>query len=409
MICATMRLLNLDASVDHSILQEEDTRGPRSVFLVVMELMLEGEQMSTTKLERIQAFLIENSVPDYRFRQITHAIFEEGIGKFESMGTIPRELRVALRERFGSDVLSIKPVAHSESEQVEKVLFELSDGRRIEAVRMKYKNDWESFCISSQAGCGLACAFCATGAIGFKRNLTPDEITDQVLYFHLLGHNIDSISFMGMGEPLANPQVFPALQNLTDKALFRLSPRRITVSTVGVIPGIRQLTEKFPQVNLVFSLHSPFNEQRNELVPLNRRYPIDDVIMALDDHIDKTHRQVSIAYLLIRGVNDTDAHAQGVISLLKARGPRSYLYHVNVIRYNPAVGAPREYASPDRKTVDHFISALKSAGINVTLRQSFGVDVDAACGQLYARYQAEINPLLTDEEFPAHGQLGVEK
>lgn len=340
--------------------------------------------MNKTKFDRIRDFIIENGLPRYRFDQITHAIFNQRIGEFERITTLPKHLRKELSQEFGDTILSIRPVAESESEQAAKVLFELPDGHRVEAVRMIYKAGWKSFCISSQSGCGFGCSFCATGAIGLKRNLTADEITDQVLYFHLQGHKIDSISFMGMGEPFANPATFTALRTLTDKALFGLSPRRITISTIGIIPGIKRLTEEFPQVNLTFSLHSPFNEQRNELVPLNRSYPIEEVMQALDEHIKRTRRKVYIAYIMLRGVNDTPAHAKALISLLRGRGRWHYLYHINLIRYNPAVGA---YKCSDKKTIDRFRQQLKSAGINVTLRQSFGVNIDAACGQLYGRYR----------------------
>lgn len=348
--------------------------------------------MYKTKYERIKDFLVERNVPNFRFDQIAHSVFKDRISEFERMTALPKQLRTELATEFGKNILTIKSIVQSESEQATKHLFEMLDGQRVETVAMKYRAGWESFCISSQSGCGLACAFCATGAIGLKRNLSADEITDQVLFFHLLGQDIDSISFMGMGEPFANPETFQALSLLTAKSLFSLSPRRITISTVGLVPGIRKLTEEFPQVNLVFSLHSPFDEQRSELVPLNRTYPIRAVMPVLDEHIRRTNRQVSLAYMLISGVNDTHAHAKGVISLLKQRSQWSYLYHVNLIRYNPAVGAPREFGSPEKTNVDRFFHWLKDAEINVTVRQSFGVNINAACGQLYGRYGIKGSP-----------------
>ncbi len=193
---------------------------------------------------------------------------------------------------------------------------------------------------------------------------------------------------MGMGEALANPQTFTALHVLTDPLLFALSPRRITVSTIGVIPNIRRLRHEFPQVNLTFSLHSPFEEQRSSLLPLNSMYSLHDVLLELDEHIRCTRRKVYIAYIMLRGVNDTPRHAKGLIKLLLSRGPQDHLYHVNLIRYNPAPGIPESYASSDEHTVKEFARELKSAGLHVTVRQSFGVDIDAACGQLYGQYQA---------------------
>ncbi|QBD75503.1 23S rRNA (adenine(2503)-C(8))-methyltransferase Cfr [Ktedonosporobacter rubrisoli] len=341
-----------------------------------------------SKYERIRVFLEERQLPAYRFSQITQAIFKERIGDFAQMHTLPESLRSALRATFGENILSLRAVHESLSPQARKLLFELEDHKRIEAVGMTYRAGWQSFCISSQSGCNFGCTFCATGAIGLKRSLTADEITDQILYFHLQKHSIDSVSFMGMGEALANPHTFRALQILIDPALFGLSPRRLTVSTIGVIPSIQRLTREFPQVNLTFSLHSPFTEQRSLLVPLNRTYPLHEVMLALDEHVQQTGRKVYLAYTLLHGVNDTPEHARGLIALLKERGNLAHLYHINLISYNPASGAPVTYERSDKQTFDSFYRRLKAAGMHVTARQSFGVEIDAACGQLYGRYQA---------------------
>ncbi len=345
--------------------------------------------MSQSKYDRIRNWAVDNNLPNYRFTQIVQAIFRERITEFDGMTALPKKMRRELVAEFGNSILSIKPVAANRSQQATKYLFELPDQHAIETVAMKYRAGWRSFCISSQAGCGLACTFCATGAVGLKRNLSGDEITDQVLYFHLARDTIDSVSFMGMGEPFANPETFAALRVLTDKQLFGLSARRIMVSTVGLIPGIQRLTNEFPHVNLVFSLHSPFNEQRSQLIPLNRIYPIEQVMLSLDAHIQRTKRQVSLAYLLLSGINDSTAHADGLISLLKGRGCWDYLYHVNLIRYNPAIGAPESYKAPEQSAVDRFMQRLVHAGINVTMRQSFGANIDAACGQLHGRYKIQ--------------------
>jgi 23S rRNA (adenine-C8)-methyltransferase len=345
--------------------------------------------MYSTKYQRIRDFLCQQKAPSYRFGQVMASIFDQRIGDFQAMTTLPQSLRTALSDEFGPSILNITLVTDSLSGQAHKCLFAVGRGQRVESVRMTYRAGWQSLCISSQAGCGLACRFCATGAIGLHRNLSADEITDQLLYFHLAGHHLDSISLMGMGEPLANPATFAALSTLTDRTLFKLSPRRITVSTVGVIPGIEQLGVEFPQVNLVFSLHSPFDEQRSELIPLNRRYPLTDILPVLDMHIRKTKRQVSIAYLLLNRVNDTTEHASAMIALLKARKEYAHLYHVNVIRYHPAYGAPVEYSPPDAQKAQTFVHWLRRAGLKVTQRPSFGIDIDAACGQLHGRTQIQ--------------------
>jgi len=214
-----------------------------------------------TKYGKMKQIISNLKLPDYRYEQLTKAIFHQKIDSFDDMHILPKVLKIALVNEFGSNVSSVIPVFSQDSKQAQKLLFELTDGERIEAVGLKYKQGWESFCISSQCGCGFGCGFCATGSAGFKRNLTADEITDQLLYFYFNDHRLNSISFMGMGEALANPELFDAVKILTDQSLFGLSQRRITISTIGIIPGIQRLTKEFPQVNLAFSLHSLFESQ----------------------------------------------------------------------------------------------------------------------------------------------------
>ncbi len=208
----------------------------------------------------IQELLNKKGVPEYRFHQILHSIFKQRIGNYEDMKTLPKSIREMLINEFGRTVYQVQPTLENDSEQVGKMLFELRDGNMVEAVRLRYQRGWESFCIYSQCGCCFGCKFCATGTLGLKRNMTAKEITDQLLYFFLSGHHLDSISFMGMGEPLANPNVFGALSILTNPTYFGLSQRRITLSTIGMIPGIRRMTDEYPQVNLAYSLQSPFEE-----------------------------------------------------------------------------------------------------------------------------------------------------
>eukprot|EP00375_Theileria_parva_P001759 XP_764434.1 hypothetical protein [Theileria parva strain Muguga] len=219
------------------------------------------------RFNTIVKYLKDNSVPKYRLSQIFNSIYRNKTSNFLSMYHLPKILRDGLHDNFNGSLLSLTPVSESSCDRAKKVLFQNQDGSRIEAVLLHF-NTHKSLCISSQVGCSFACSFCATGKIGLKRNLTMDEITDQVLYFQQLGHKIDSISFMGMGEPLSNPNVFRAISVLTDKRYFGLSPRRINVSTVGILPGIKKLNKEFPYVNLAYSLHSPFTEERNEMVPI---------------------------------------------------------------------------------------------------------------------------------------------
>lgn len=345
--------------------------------------------MSTsTKLEKIEKFLPEKGRSLY-LKQIQYAIYKLGTVDFMEMTTIPLAVRQKLKTELG-EVLSLKNVWEVEGGQAHKVLFVTQTGDKIEAVRMLFRpeeDSYESLCISSQSGCALGCRFCATGAIGFKKNLTSEEITDEVLYFKSKKFSVDSISFMGMGEPFSNPDnVFAALHILTDKDFLRIGDRHINVSTVGIVPQIRRLTKEFPQVNLAFSLHSPFPQQRAQLMPITNSYPVDAVFEALDERIQATKRRVFLAYLLLAGVNDTKDHAKALVELIKKRGAYAYLYHVNLIRFNPGPDQT-EFKKAERESVDSFKKYLVDNNISVSLRQSFGLNIFAACGQLYGGYQ----------------------
>lgn len=339
--------------------------------------------MKQTKTKYIKMIQIvsELKLPDYRYEQITNAIFHQGIDQFDNMQILPKALRKALANEFGNRVSSVKPVFIQDSKQAEKLLFELADGEKIEAVGLKYKQGWESFCISTQCGCGFGCRFCATGSAGLKRNLTADEITDQLLYFLFNNHRLSSVSFMGMGEAFANPELFDAIKILTDQKLFGLGQRRITISTIGIIPGIQRLTKEFPQVNLAFSLHSPFDKQRSDLMPVNKRFPLNEVMKVLDEHIIHTGRRVFIAYIMLEGINDSKDHAEAVAGLLKSRGSWGHLYHIDLIPYNSTDKTTIRFQSSN--AIRQFCSTLKKAGISATIRTQFGSEISAACGQLY--------------------------
>lgn len=251
------------------------------------------------------------------------------------------------------------------------------------------KNWHHSLCVSSQSGCALACRFCATGAVGFKKNLSAEEIVDQILYFKQNNLPIDSIVFMGMGEPFANPNLFEALKIITDPELMGISPQRLSVSTVGIVPGIKRLTEEFPQINLAFSLHSPFEEERLTLMPITKAYPIQVVMKSLAEYVSKTNNKVFIAYILLGGINDSLAHAKALAELIHAQGEKAYLYHVNLITFHPG-NTLTEYKNPSSETVSKFMKYLTDYSISNTLRQNFGLDIDGACGQLYGTYEKKV-------------------
>lgn len=334
------------------------------------------------RLEALRAFLDAHGAPPYRFRQISDALHQGRVARFEDLHALPASLRTALTDHFGSSIVPLRLVAVQRADAMEKALFETTSGARFESVLTRYRRGWTSLCVSSQAGCGLGCTFCATGAVGLRRNLSVDEIHGQVVHPVWRGHRPDSVAFMGMGEALANPRLLDALNRLRDTGF---SPRRITVSTVGLAPRLRQLTTTQPQVTVTLSVHSPFPDQRAELIPLERRYPLAENLDVLDRHVVTSRRKAYLAYLLIDGVNDSSAHATELARLVRARA-RPELFHVSLIAYNPATGADPTFAPPSRRTVDAFLAQLRASGVRATRRRQAGAEVDSACGQLHARY-----------------------
>jgi len=339
-----------------------------------------------SKYDRLRAFIVAAGFPDYRYRQLLDAVFGQRIARFEAMQTLPSPLRRRLAERFGDSLLHLRRVATQTSRQAEKVLYAMPDDRRVEAVALRFRAGWNSFCISSQAGCGFACNFCSTGRIGLLRNMSADEITDQLLDFMLAGRSIDSVSFMGMGEPLSNRNLSAALDQMTRPDLFGLSPQRITVSTIGIVPQMLALARDHPRVNLTLSLHSPFDEQRSAMMPINRKYPIATLMEALDERLALTRRKTYLAYVLIDGVNDSREHARAVAALVNARQDGGELLHVSLIRFNTAKAISAAYERSRLDEARAFQNVLAAAGVKSTIRASFGNDIDAACGQLFARY-----------------------
>lgn len=314
------------------------------------------------------------------------------------MSALPRKVRSALAETFGPSWISLRPLAVQHGTDVEKVLFTgphetRGQEARVETVLLRYRGRrrgrsrpraWSSLCLSAQVGCGLGCTFCATGALGLVRNLTADEICDQVLHFRLRTR-VDSVAFMGMGEAPANPHTFPALEMLSAPEFFGLAPRRVTVSTVGFLPGLERLVTEHPQVAVTLSVHSPYDEERARLIPLQHRFPLSACLETLDEHVGRTRRKTYLAYLLLAGFNDSDRHARDLAELVRRR-PRPDLFHVSVIPYNEATGVGPGHRRPDDARIARFVRLLRDAGVTATRRRQLGDDLDAACGQLHARY-----------------------
>jgi 23S rRNA (adenine2503-C2)-methyltransferase len=332
-------------------------------------------------LDELQNLFQSWGEPPYRARQVWSRLYQKLAASYDEMTELSKALRKKLAQETVIGRLTPRAEQRSSDGQTHKLLFVLPDGAQVESVLMSYERR-RTTCISTQAGCAMNCSFCATGQGGFQRNLTSGEIVAQVLYFarELAISNpqspITNIVFMGMGEPFANyDQVMAAIRRLNDPQGFSLGARRMTVSTVGLVQGIRKLAREDIQVNLAVSLHAATDELRNQLVPINKRYPLSEIMSAVSEYIERTHRRVSLEWALIEGVNDTPEQARALAQLIKGR-----LCHVNLIPLNPTTGYAG--AASTRERIAAFRSALEAAGIPNTLRLRRGIDIQAGCGQL---------------------------
>ncbi len=344
----------------------------------------------------LAAWFAGHGQPAYRARQVADALWAGGVTSAESIGTLPAALRSDLDQAFSFDTVADTEVRLADGGLTEKALHRLADGALIESVLMHYparqsvsgpQRERHTVCISSQAGCAVGCPFCATGELGFSRDLTTAEIIDQVRAaarrLAADRRRLTNIVFMGMGEPLLNlDRVLDAVSALTDPERFGLGARHITVSTSGVVPGMRRLTALGPQFTLAVSLHAARDALRDVLVPLNRRWPLAEVVAAARDHARVTGRRVSYEVTLIDGVNDTEVDAAAMATLL-----RGDLCHVNLIPMNPVAHTPWKASPMDR--IERFAARLRQDGIAVTIRRNRGQEVGAACGQLAAERAGE--------------------
>jgi len=318
------------------------------------------------ELEKILA-----SEPTYRLCQAKQALFQDLVTDWQQAIALPAALRAELTK--ACPLAISHQLSTSADGQTTKCLITLDDGEQIEAVLMRH-DDRRTVCVSQQVGCALGCRFCLTGQMGFRRNLSVSEIVAQVLLF-ARREKVTNIVFMGMGEPLLNyDNVLAAIRILNDPDGFNMGARRISISTVGIVPGIRRLAEENLQVNLAVSLHAPNDKLRSELLPVNGKYPLAAVLRAVDDYIKKTNRRVMVEYLLLAGINDSASCAQELATLLSGR-----LCFVNLISYN--VTAAQFKPSPPEK-VRQFKKTLEGRGLTVTQRYRFGRNIKAACGQL---------------------------
>ena len=317
--------------------------------------------------------------PEYRAEQIWTALYKTFRTTPEEITTLPKNFREKLDEVFSFRALNPVRAIESADGLTMKTLFRLDDGNFIEAVLMYYE-DRRTLCISSQSGCGIGCSFCATGQMGFRRNLTSGEIVAQVLYYARyldeMGENVTNVVVMGMGEPFQNyDRVISALNRLNDPKALGLGARRFTISTVGLIPKIRQFADEGYQYNLAISLHTVDDELRSKLIPINKRYPVDDLISACRYYVHKTSRRVTFEYALIQDVNDSIEDALALAEKL-----RGMICHVNVIQLNPTKAFDEQGSSTERAKA--FCETLESHNIPCTIRLRRGIEIQAGCGQL---------------------------
>lgn len=321
----------------------------------------------------LNEFLSEE--PRYRIDQLWHGLHHEGRPP-ATISALPLQLRSKLAERFQPALTEIQRQTSVDNKTI-KWLWELPDGARIETVLMLYA-ERATVCISSQAGCAMACDFCATGQAGFTRQLTTGEILEQVIQARSAAEprRLSNVVYMGMGEPMANygPMMESLHRIIHD---LGIGARRITVSTVGLVPQMRRFAEEGLQVGLAVSLHAANDDLRSQMIPINKRHPIDELVQASRNFRDRTGRRISFEWAMIDGVNDRDSD---IVEL--ATTARKASAHVNLIPLNPTPGYPTVGTSPER--ISEFADSLSSHGINVTVRANRGTDIDAACGQLSA-------------------------
>jgi 23S rRNA (adenine2503-C2)-methyltransferase len=330
-------------------------------------------------LSDLTATLASWGEPAYRARQVWQGLYHHFWDTPEQFTSLPKSLRERVAEEFRFDVLQPVRTLESSDKQTVKTLFRLHDGLAIEAVMMKYNKRY-TLCISTQVGCAMGCVFCATGQMGYKRHLSSGEIVAQVMYYaRLLAAEkqvVTNVVVMGMGEPFHNyDNTMSAIDRLNDPQGYNFGARRFTISTVGLVPAIRRFAAEKRQVNLAVSLHAADDALRLSMLPVAKKYPLDELLDACRDYTTSTGRRITFEWALVQGVNDTPEQARLLAECLKGM-----LCHVNAIPLNPTDGYQGEATSRDRAR--EFQSILISHGIPCTLRLRRGIDIQAGCGQL---------------------------
>ena len=332
--------------------------------------------------ELLASWMIDAGYPAFHARQVVRWVFERRAEAFETMSDLPKSLRQKLAEDWV--VFETNPVHHHVSpDGTDKLLLECRDGRTVECVLMA-EDDRRTVCISTQVGCGMGCVFCASGLRGVERNLTRGEIIEQILRLRNLlpdGEVLTNLVVMGMGESLANlDSLIAALDRICAPEGLGLGQRRVTISTVGLPEKMRKLASLDRRYHLAVSLHAPTESLRNELVPINEKVGLSAVMEAADYYFERTGRQVTFEYVMLRGINDRRQDANALAGLMESRKS-----HVNLIPYNPVAGLP--YERPFPESIDQFVRTLKSRQVSVSDRKTKGREIDAACGQLRRRFE----------------------
>ncbi|WP_428898148.1 23S rRNA (adenine2503-C2)-methyltransferase [Parelusimicrobium proximum] len=333
--------------------------------------------------EKIKEAVKDAGFPNFRIAQVRDAVYKNAVGSWDEATTLPKDLKDMLAE-YPILSFEVKKIQFSQRDRVAKALLKLEDGLKIETVLINMGGTW-SVCVSTQVGCAVKCSFCFTGKMGFKRNLTDEEISDQVLFWlqylkkEKLGERVSSVVFMGMGEPLMNYlNVVKAVKEIANPDRIAIGMRHISISTSGIADKFKNLAVDLPQVNLAVSIHSGDDEERNKIVPVNRKYNLETLQEALTEYIAITGRQVFIEYTVVEHVNAGPEHIRLLGKWIQGIKD-NYLIHVNLIACND------KKIKADPRTIKNFAKGLQGMDISVTIRKSLGGDIDAACGQLAAK------------------------
>ena len=333
-------------------------------------------------LAELESLLAEWGEPRYRAKQVWEWLYHHLVGRIDEMTTLPKTLRSLLDDMAKLPTPRVIAQQESLDGETRKDLLEFEDGAQVEVVLMRYI-DRRSACISTQVGCAMGCQFCATGQMGFQRNLSAGEIVVQVLHLarelKRQDQHLTNVVLMGMGEPRLNyDATLTAIRRLIDSGGFRMGQRRITLSTAGIVPGIRRLADENLEVNLAVSLHAATDAVRSELMPINRRYELNELFSAVQTYLAKTNRRVTFEWVMISGVNDTPEQAEALAARLSGM-----LAQVNLIPLNPTLGFAGQPSTPEQ--IDAFVHVLDRRHIAHTVRLRRGADIQAGCGQLRGR------------------------